>query len=352
MENKQTIFFKAEANNQVGGGHLHRCLSLADECINAGFDVGFIFADSSISSHEKVIKLGYRIHLIPKQHQLDLETYLEFVPEYSLVLFDTDNPVFYTGELISNLRINNIKTACFTISDLNKISTDILINPNIISKTHTYLTPKSTKKLLGPPYLIFNKEYKAINTKKKPFNYPLNLLLFFGNADTHHLTKYFIRIIDSLESYLRKVVIIVGSLNSDIEEINDFIKNIESVEINLHINISTNKIIQLYQETDIAITSAGKSMWEMALFYIPQIVIASSPRETTYTDYISKLKYIHKLCNYTELPTSKMMEAKIIKILESRKMETLKTKEFCSIINSDGVKLICDNFSQIIKHNN
>ncbi|MCK4677198.1 MAG: hypothetical protein KAT48_03625 [Bacteroidales bacterium] len=352
MENKQTIFFKAEANNQVGEGHLHRCILLADECMKAGFGVGFIFADSSISSIEKAIKLGYKIHIITKQHQLDSETYLEFVPKYSLILFDTDNPIFYTGELISNLRINNIKTACFTISDLNEISTDILINPNIISKTHTYLTPKTTKKLLGPKYLIFNKEYRAINTKKKTFNYPLNLLLFFGNADTHHLTRYFIRIIDSLGFYLRKVIIIVGSLNSDTEEINDFIKNIESVEISLHNNISTNRMIQLYKETDIAITSAGKSMWEMALFYIPQIVIASSTRETTYTDYISQLGYIHKLCNYTELPTSKMMGAKIINILESRKMETLKTKEFYSIINPDGVKEICCNFLEIIKHNN
>ena len=77
------IFFKAEANSSIGGGHLHRCISIANECIEQGLQVAFIFSDSASESIQKVKQLGFQSFEIPFETQLDFESYKDFVPSGS-----------------------------------------------------------------------------------------------------------------------------------------------------------------------------------------------------------------------------------------------------------------------------
>ncbi len=344
---KPQLFFKAEANQQIGGGHLHRCITLANECTILGAKVSFVFGNSSEQSIDKIRKIGYEIHVIEKQKEFEIQTYLKFVPKNALILFDTDDYRFYSGKLIDNLRNCNIKTACFTISEANKISTDLLINTNIISQTHTYNTHEKTEKLLGPQYLIFNSEFWNIKTKTRLIRKQKNLLLFFGNADSKHLTKCFVDNLQRLIPLFNKIRVIVGSLNSDVEEIVAGFEKYKSNNISLHINIDN--IIDYYKDSDIAITSAGMAMWEMALFHVSQIVIPTSVREMKYTDYISDLGYIYKLTDYSELLNCKEIMQNIEPVFSDERLNKLKIREFCSIINPKGIKELSLKFLEILK---
>jgi len=350
VNNIPTILFKAEANEKVGGGHLHRCLSLAEVCNNLGFKVRFIFADSDNSYINKTKNLGYKIHFLQIKEELNPKTYIDLTPSHSLILFDTDNPAFYHGKLISTLRKNHIKTACFTISDKNEISTDILINPNIISHKHSYNTPRTTLKLLGPNYFVLNKHFSSVKYLKRRIEKPLNLLIFFGNADNQNITKFFIPIIIKSRQLFNEINIVIGSLNPDIEFIRKLIKLNNSRSINLHMNINTRSMINLYNKTDMAITSAGMAMWEMALFGISQLTIATSSREIEYSDYLSELGYIKKICDYNNLLNSDALVTLLHEIIESGELESLNTIKFQSIINPNGVKEICQSFYMAINN--
>ncbi|MCF8380984.1 MAG: hypothetical protein K9H49_15525 [Bacteroidales bacterium] len=332
------VFFKAEANNKIGSGHLQRSLALASELANRGINASFIFADSEVSQVKKVEDAGFFVHKLKKKDQFKAERYLTFLPKNSLIVFDTDDERFYSGQLIDNLRLNLIKTACYSITDLHKISTDIFVNPNIISQNHQYKTESYTKKLLGTQYLIFRKEFRDQKPKRNSFRNSSNLLLILGNADPNHLSLYFLDVLEKIGDIFSKINLVVGLLNPDLEKIKSRLAEINNLTISMHIDAKN--MIDLYSETDLAITAAGMAMWEMALFSIPQMVIASSEREKEYSKYLSELNYIVSLDSFSEIPEPDEMAGKLVTILNSDSLKKLKTEEFKNSIDPNGIKNI------------
>ena len=342
------IFFKAEANPNIGGGHLHRCIAIATECQKQGQEVAFIFAETVESSTTQIKDLGFPTFFIDIKKQFELNTYTSIIPSGSLILFDTDDYHFYSGKLIDNLQSFGIKTACFTITDKHPISTDVLINTNIISKTHSYKTPIETIKLLGPRYLIFNSKFQKLEiTPKEETNYQ-NLFLFFGNADANGLTHYILDIITQLKFQFKKVIVVVGALNPNKLEIEKSIA--ENSTLNIEYRYNTPNLVALYEETDIAITAAGMTMWEMALFKIPQLVIASSERELTYTSYLENVNFIHFLGSYNQIFSDENLASRIDSILKSKKLEKLDLDSFKNTINPNGITDMVKAFVSLVQN--
>lgn len=340
------IFFKAEANQSIGGGHLHRCISIAKECKIQGLEVAFIFSDTPNPSIQKVKNQGFQTFNIPTEEQLNPKPYNSIVSKGSLLLFDTDNPEFYSGKLIDSLRNNGIKTACYTITDKYPITTDILINTNIASQTHHYNTPSETVKILGPKYMIFGTSFRNVKIQPKKIHAFKNLFIFFGNADKENLTIQVLRLISQLQFSFQIVNVVVGSLNPMVNEIKDEISKMNNKRFILHVNIPN--IQSIYEQTDIAITAAGMSMWEMALYKIPQIVIASSQREMVYSEYMNKLKFIHLLGNYYDIEN--ISSNKIENILNSGDLNLLDLDAFKNSLNPDGITNMVKTFITVLEN--
>jgi UDP-2,4-diacetamido-2,4,6-trideoxy-beta-L-altropyranose hydrolase len=340
------IFFKAEANSLVGAGHLQRSITIAKELELHGIKSAFIFADSPTASVNKVQGEGFQVYKIDKEVQYKISTYQKIIPPYSIIIFDTDDFNFYSGDLITGLKNSKIKTACFSISDEYYIETDLLLNPNIISKLLDYKCSPNTKQYLGPKFLIFRKEFMSIIPSLSKNDSTNNLLVIFGNADKNHLTLYFLDIINEISKLFNEIHIVVGILNPDIAEIKSIIARINNNKIVFHFDI--NNIIHLYEKTEYAITAAGMAMWEMALFKIPQMVVASSKRELPYTNYLHELKFIYKLGSYDDLPSKTETKNRIYEFLDS-KFRELKLNEFNESIDPNGLKNIIKVFKQELK---
>ncbi|MBN2165260.1 MAG: hypothetical protein JW717_03185 [Marinilabiliaceae bacterium] len=334
------IFIKAEANEKIGGGHIYRSLSLARKIRDRGINVKFIFSDSPFKIQNKVINEGFEIIILDNGQQLNPEEYIKHIPQKSLILFDTDDYNFYSGHLIDELRKHFVKTACFTITDKYPITTNLLINPNIISQKHIYQTSVDTKKLLGPGFMIFRDEFRNVVSKKKSFQLPITILLIFGNADNHHLTLFFLDIIQKLGEYVKKIIVVCGSLNTDIHDIKQRIDTSTQQITELHVDVPN--LDYLYNQVDVAITSAGMAMWEMALFRIPLIVFSSSTREIEYTNYLHKLNYIYKIGDISIIPHQIKIMTELKELFDTKRLNNLKLSQFNEIINPEGIDRIID----------
>jgi len=340
------ILFKAEANSKVGGGHLFRCLELARLCKQRGEEVGFIFTESSQNIINRVARLGFKIFNIENEKQYTINAYLRFIQSNYLIVFDTDDYRLYSGKLINDLRSNNIKTACFTITDKFEITTDLLINPNIVSQLHKYKTASYTNKLLGPKYLIFRDDFLQNNPKLNISGKNINMFLYFGNADNNHLTLYFLEILKNFKRLFEKIIVVAGSLNSDIMLIKEIISEFKEVQIELHVD--TDNISRLYEECNLAITSGGMSLWEMALFNVSQMVVSSSSREKEYVKFLSALGYILNLGHFNELPSKRQLSKNISEFVVKEKFRILKTEEFKNCINPFGKYKIVNSFLHLL----
>lgn len=343
------IFFKAEANHLIGGGHLYRSLALANKLREHGVQARFVFSETPKIFRDKVTRAGFDILHVTAEHQMEPGIYSSLIPAGSLIIFDTDDARFHSGRLIDTLRAGGIKTACFTVTDRYPVSTDLLINPNIISKVHHYKTADHTKKILGPKYMLFRDEFRTVQPPERTDAYPVNLLLIFGNSDTNHLTLFFLDLLDELAGHFKKVEVVCGVSNPDIEKIRYLTGSQKKMELTLHIDL--NDLVPVYRQTDIAITSAGMAMWEMALFNIRQLVFAAGDREVPYTNYLHNLHYIYKIGAVPEQPVKAKMREKLLDVLENNRLAQLKTDEFRSIIDPTGIDQIIELFIEQINDN-
>lgn len=340
------IFFKSEANEEIGGGHLTRSLTLAREFVKAGIQIGFVFAKSSDTAISRTAEEGYEVYRVNEEDEYSASAYLTFLPNNSMIVFDTDDPAFYSGYLIDELRKNNIKTACFTISDEHFYTTDLIVNPNLIAKKQTFRRASHSELLAGPEFMIFREEFRNISCKRMSKSIIENLILIFGNSDANHLTSYFLDVVNPFAYLFKKVIVIIGSLNPDRLKIEKKANSIHDINLDIHVDAKNMK--DIYSSVDVAITAAGMAMWELALFSIPQLVVASSRREAGYAEYLDELNYIVKLGDYSNLPEVSKMSSDLENILRSGKLGSLKTEEFCNTINPNGVEKIMDHLAKMV----
>ena len=335
------FYFKAEANSKIGGGHLHRCIAIAQEVLIQGHQVAFIFANSNSESIQKVKNLDWEVHELEQSEELQYQAYTRFVAKGSFLLFDTDNHLFYSGLLIDNLREANIITACYTITDQHPISTDILVNTNVISKTHRYQTSGYTQQIIGSEYLIFNTQFRSNPNFKSANDSSTNALVFLGNADFNQITTRVMKALDDGNLAVSKVHLLIGGLNPNANTIQELAKQM-SYPIEIHQNVTDMK--SLYAQTNVAITAAGMSMWEMALYQIPQIVIASSDREKTYTSYLANHKYIHLLGDYIQPDSFFGLNATLNQVLTKNKLDLTGFKE---LLDPNGIQKMVSKFIEL-----
>jgi spore coat polysaccharide biosynthesis predicted glycosyltransferase SpsG len=331
------VFFKSESNSKVGGGHLQRSIQLAKEFKRTDVEPVFIFSESPEFILKKVRDQGFKTISLAPEQQLLFQEYNKFISEGSAIIFDTDDYRFYSGDLIDQLRTKGVKTACYTVTDNYFISTDYLINPNIISSIHNYNTPSYTEKMLGPEFMIFRDEFRSLPAPEGKGNVKDNLLVIFGNADPNHLTSFFIDVLNNLAIQFKNIKIVAGRLNPDLTNIK---KKVSDFKDNIELYIDTQDILNLYLKTDVAITAGGMAMWEMALFYIPQLVIGSSEREIEYTDYLSELGFIHKLGDYKDMIDPAKTARRIEDIMKSNLLEELELDKFRKSIDPLGASKI------------
>ncbi len=339
------FYFKAEANSKIGGGHLLRCLALAKKCRSLKLNAEFIFSNSSPDFIKRVSDEGFKYHIIKEYQWNSIEVYKSIIPEYSIIVFDTDDPKYFGKELNEELNRNRIKTACYTISDQYEIWNDIVINPNIIAFTHDYKTKPEAITLLGPEWMTMRDEFIGTMPNPKNTGKKKNILITFGNADVSSLTLYILPQLQGLKEYINKCIVIIGPLNRDSKKIKEIVASLDSIQINIHENV--NNMIPLYKESDIAITSAGMGMWEMSLFEIKQLVIASSPREVSYTDYMDKLGYIKKMGTFDQLPDKAACQTIIKQAIKNNSLK-FRLKEFRETLKPNGAELLIKKMKEVI----
>ena len=138
--------------------------------------------------------------------------------------------------------------------------------------------------LWGSDYYFLRDEFETAKTNS--FSKDVKkLLVTFGGTDQHNLTLKTLRnIVDILGNIKIEVVCGGGYLHK--EELDKFIN--AHKDKNIDVTFQTGIISKKMEECDLAITSNGRTVYELAHMHIPSIVISQHEREKTHN--FSKLE--------------------------------------------------------------
>ena len=282
MEKKDiSILFITIAGNELGYGHLNRCLSLAGHASKRGCPISFLlFGDADASA--RVSCAGFECLLKPI---IDLGAQLvEALPDYTNVA-DVAITDFSHQDIFPNLKaIHQILNAiCSQIervviidalgsqSIANKMSgmpIDILVAPYVGAKTPTNTSYRILK---GPSYALLGLAYSDINERVIRHTAE-RILVSCGGSDPTNLTTLVLDGINQISRSLDVRVIVGPLFDKKIRAaLNSLVLNFGS---SIELVDSPDMLVEHMKWCDVAIATTGLIKYELAATATPAILIS------------------------------------------------------------------------------
>ncbi|RLF83558.1 hypothetical protein DRN44_00630 [Thermococci archaeon] len=279
------FLFVVNGNEKVGMGHVYRALTLADRLI--GHTVQFITYESNEQAIKLVQDSGYQVIRTSKDRLL--QKIAEIHPDIVINdILDTDL------EYITKLKEFGVFVVNF--EDLGEGADEAhLVFNALYEKTN----PK--------PNHRFGHEYECLNEKYylySPIEFrdpPKTLFVSFGGVDQNNLTCRVLQVVPEIisETPIEKVIVVIGPGYSHKKALEAQLNELRGLENNIEIHQNVKNMPRLMKRADIAITSNGRTIYELAAMGIPTISIAQNDRETLhlFARYHRGIKYLGVACN-------------------------------------------------------
>lgn len=260
---KKKIILRADGEENLGMGHIYRCLSLAYRL--TGHDLLFV-TDERCSLGLKMIKDSFFKY---KTIQ-DCNSMYEIVKEYKpdIVINDILDT---SAEYISRLKASVPRVVNFEDKGMGAEYADCVINALYEGKgKHNVFN--------GFEYYFIRDEF--LQTPPKKFSEEIkNIMVLFGGTDPSDLT--------------RKIYPILQEVSQDHPEIEFHIitgfgypyKNEikEDPCHRIYVHHDVRRVSSYMKQADLAITAQGRTIYEFACMGVPSIVLAQNKRETEHT---------------------------------------------------------------------
>jgi len=258
------IFLRADGNQQIGTGHIMRCLSLADAFRERGAVCAFVTAEPYLQP--LIRERGYECHVLGTKYDHmneEFPVFLSLLEEWrpSCVILDS---YFVTPDYMRSVRS---KTPVVYIDDLNAFdyAADIVVNYNLYAEKTAY--PPNKSYLLGPRYAPLRKQFQDLGTRitKEQVS---EVLVSTGGTDQYHVA---LQCADYLREHPPAPSItyhfILGSMNRDAEQIRGLAK--EAPYIVSHERVQD--MCGLMLRCDMAVSAAGTTLYELCACGLPTV---------------------------------------------------------------------------------
>lgn len=262
------FYIRADANSEIGSGHVMRCLAIANALRNKHIESVFITADDN--SVELIKSYGYQIIILHsnwKNLDEEVQKLVELISQKKIECLLIDS-YFISEDYLEKIRLC---TKIIYLDDINKFiyPVDILINYNIyanIKIIKEYYTQTKTKLLLGCEYAPLREEFrnKKVELKKKV----TKILITTGGTDTYNMAGHILQFLNKKDEFDKvSFYIVVGSYNRHIAHLEEISKQYGNIILHRHVT----EMSKLMTECDIAVSAGGTTLYELCSCAIPAI---------------------------------------------------------------------------------
>jgi spore coat polysaccharide biosynthesis predicted glycosyltransferase SpsG len=252
----------------------------------------------------------------------------EYIDDYDIIINDF---------LDTSLEYMNLMKDKFVINfeDLGEGSDRANIVYNAL---YEFSKPKSNHRF-GSEYFILND--KILIKSPNKFNDEVkNVLITFGGIDQNNLTLKSLKVLERFQNIFVKIIL--GPGYSHYDELYGYLKQ---TKISHNVLSEVKDMGNEMQNIDLAITSNGRTVYELAAMNIPTISIAQNDRETMhlFSRYSKGIEYLGISCNIdderltkkiNEIITNKEKRFSMYKYLSQTKIRQFVNNVKEDIINS------------------
>jgi UDP-2,4-diacetamido-2,4,6-trideoxy-beta-L-altropyranose hydrolase len=276
----QPLLIRADADTQIGTGHLMRGLALGQAWQDAGGRAVFLMAVETPPLEARLRSEGMEVVRLPVQpgstddairtadfaHQVGADWVVvdgyHFGADYQRIIKD------------SGLRLVFIDD----IGHAEHYSADLVLNQNIHAHEDLYPNREPyTRLLLGTRYVLLRREFlKWRGWKREIPEVARKVLVTMGGSDPDNVTLKVIQALQQVDMDGLEAIVVVGGSNPNHEELQAAVQD-SRFPIRLESNVTD--MPELMAWADVAVSAGGSVIWELAFMGVPIIGLSRAEQE-------------------------------------------------------------------------
>jgi UDP-2,4-diacetamido-2,4,6-trideoxy-beta-L-altropyranose hydrolase len=267
MQSARRAVFRTDASVAIGGGHVRRCLVLADALVEAGWEISFACGADALSVVPGLRRRHFTL--------IDAETFDEAVRSQSLPLAGAALLV------VDDYRLDAaFESACrpwaeriLVIDDLanRRHDCDALLDQSPGRRRDDYapLVPLDCELLLGPLYALLDRRFRAARRQRRVIGKVERIFVNFGTTDSANATQL---ALDALvEAKLGTAIdVVLGGAAPHLDAVRGKIAEMGGAA-SLHADVED--MAELIQRADLALGAGGVGALERCALGLPSAIL-------------------------------------------------------------------------------
>jgi UDP-2,4-diacetamido-2,4,6-trideoxy-beta-L-altropyranose hydrolase len=254
----ESLLIRADANSDIGTGHVMRCLALAQAWQDLAGEAAFAFAELPSALESRLMSEGFSVARmsLARGTPVDAESTIEIASKQGAgwVVIDGDhfNADFLRCAQSAGFHILLIDD----FADREAFPADLILNPNLGASEEPYKRRGAVAALcLGESYVLLRREFTAWRGRRAFSERGGKVLVTLGGSDPGKLTIRIVEALAQLQSL--EIVAVVGPGYTNGNELQHL------VSAKVQVLLNPPDMCEVMEEADLAIIAAGGTLWEL-----------------------------------------------------------------------------------------
>ncbi len=318
MSAAKTAVFRADASPEIGGGHIVRCLTLADALAERGWRCRFAVRAGTLETVPALDGAHHEVLILEPDEAGEPEALADHWPEATDWL------------IVDHYRRGAaFETACrpwarkiMAIDDLadRDHDCDLLLDQTLGRQAADYANriAEDCRLLLGPDYALLRPDFPtrraAALARRGAADGVRRILVSLGASDPHNVTPVVLEGIVQSGSKV-EVDVVLGAAAPGLADVQGLIERMPQTA---RLHVDTQKMAALMAEADLAIGAAGTTSWERCCMGLPALLVVLAENQREITDALCRAGGAQRISNGLGTNPRKVADALRALITEPR----------------------------------
>lgn len=267
------LIVRADAGQDMGSGHVMRCLALAQGWMAQGGRVVFVLSSGVPLLEERLRAEGIQVlaNAAVPGSLADAHA-LRQLAEASCATWVVVDGYHFGTEYQAAISRGPAGLLCVDdYGHAGQYTCDLVLNQNSYAR-ETYYSDRSdhTRLLLGAEFICLRKEFWGSRGQAHVIRNPATrLLLSFGGTDSSNIGLAVVRALEAAAGAPLEVVVVAGGGNVYVPALRRAVVDSRHA-VRLEHNVAN--MVPLFEWADIALTAGGSTCWELLFLGVPSLV--------------------------------------------------------------------------------
>ena len=335
-----TLLIRADANLEMGTGHVMRCLALAQSWQDAGGSAVFAMVDPCTWARERLLKElveTLRISAAPGTEE-DARQTAVLAREHAAAWIVVDGYQFGV-DYQRTLKLGGFKILFLDdYGHAGRYCADLVLNQNVSADESAYEHREPyTRLLLGPRYCLLRREFNAWRRWRReiaPSGH--RVLVTMGGSDPENVTEPVMAALNLMGDDKLEAAVVVGGGNARSELLG---RAATGVGKKMALRRDVSNMAELMVWADVAVSGAGTTCWEICRLGLPALLIDLAENQTPLARELDRRGCAIHLGGPHDISSGKLGEQveRLLRSRDDRQAMSLRCQE---LVDGDGARRV------------